>query len=185
MSRLMLLIIGISTWIAFAQESPIDWKSAERQITRLSPSSFTALPAGIRKELEHRGCTIPQVWDDAHPHNVEQGYFTSSKTKDWIVLCSVKGISSILVFHGGVSKPFAQLDTCSDATYLQGTLPGKAGFSHKIRAISAEDIRGYCKLWEHQCPPITHDGIEDIFVDKASSIYYLTNGKWLTLEGAD
>ncbi len=178
---LLLLITGIAS----AQESPIDWKSAERQINRLSPSSFAALPAGIRKELIRRGCTIPQVWDDTHPHNVEQGYFTSSKTKDWIVLCSVKGISSILVFHGGVSKPFAQLDTCSDATYLQGTLPGKAGFSHKIRAISAEDIRGYCKLWEHQCPPITHDGIEDIFVDKASSIYYLTNGKWLTLEGAD
>jgi hypothetical protein len=159
---MFLLLVFVAPGIASAQQSPIDWKSAERQINRLSPSSFASSPAGIRKELEHRGCTIPQVWDDANPHNVEQGYFTSSRTKDWIVLCSVKRISSILVFHDRVAKPFAQLDTCQDAAYLQETLPGKAGFSYRIRAISAEDIRGYCKLWEHQCPP-----------------------KWLTLAGAD
>lgn len=129
----MFLLVGISTGIASAQEPPIDWNTAARQITRLSFSSFTGLPAGVRKELEHRRCTIPQVWHDVHPHNVEKGYFTSSKAKDWIVLCSVKGISSILVFHSGVAKPFAQLATSRDAAYLQGTLPGKAGFSHRIR----------------------------------------------------
>jgi hypothetical protein len=33
--------------------------------------------------------------------------------------------------------------------------------------------------------PAHHDGIEDIFEEKASSILYWTGGKWLTLPGAD
>ncbi len=171
--------------LALNQEPPIDWQRAEHEIVRLVPSAFTSLPHAITGELERRGCTIPQTWDDQRPHNVERGHFLSSKATDWIVLCSTKGKSSILVFRSGAQKPIARIQECGDAVYLQGTLPGRAGFSRRIRAIYPEDIRGYCKLWQHDCPAITHDGIEDIFEDKASSILYFSGTKWLTLPGAD
>lgn len=170
---------------AFAQEPEIDWKRAEREIVRLPPSAFTRVPAGIRNELQRRRCTIPQVWPalETNPRNIEPGHFTSANATEWIALCSVNGASSILVLHhGGVT---ARLAKGRDAAFLQGRMPGKAGFSRRIRAISADEIRTYCKLWQQKCPQIEHDGIEDIFEDKASSIEYFTRGKWIALPGAD
>ena len=73
-------------------------------LVRLAPSALPALPAGVRQELETRQCTIPQVWDDATPHNVVRGRFTSRTDDDWAVLCSRKGAAAIHVFRadGGV-----------------------------------------------------------------------------------
>jgi hypothetical protein len=34
-------------------------------------------------------------------------------------------------------------------------------------------------------PPIDHDGIGDIFVEKASVVWYWYRGRWLQLQGAD
>jgi hypothetical protein len=34
-------------------------------------------------------------------------------------------------------------------------------------------------------PPIDHQGVDDEFIEKASSTWYFRGGKWLTLTGAD
>ncbi|PYR66590.1 MAG: hypothetical protein DMG20_12690 [Acidobacteria bacterium] len=34
-------------------------------------------------------------------------------------------------------------------------------------------------------PPIDHLGINDVFIEKASVVWYFYQGKWLQLQGAD
>jgi len=46
------------------------WAQADLSVRRLSPDTFGALPAAIRKELTRLGCTIPQTVEDERPHNV-------------------------------------------------------------------------------------------------------------------
>ena|SRR5256885_1822750 len=74
-------------------------QSAETQITRLSPTAFPELPANLVQELQRRGCTIPQeAYSETQPNNVIKGEFARPGQTDWAVLCSVKGVSTILVF---------------------------------------------------------------------------------------
>jgi hypothetical protein len=77
-----------------------DFQAAERKVVRLPPSAFPALPAGIVRELQRRGCTIPQAYFKT-PNNVASGQFAHPGQRDWAVLCSIKGASSILVFWNG------------------------------------------------------------------------------------
>ncbi len=37
------------------------WSEAARQIVRLQPSSFARLPTEVVRELNARGCTVPQT----------------------------------------------------------------------------------------------------------------------------
>ena len=34
-------------------------------------------------------------------------------------------------------------------------------------------------------PPIDHDGIEDRFLEKGSTVHYFDGGQWLSLTGSD
>jgi hypothetical protein len=34
-------------------------------------------------------------------------------------------------------------------------------------------------------PPLDHDGIDDSFLEKGSSVWYWYRGQWLELQGAD
>jgi hypothetical protein len=45
----------------------------------------------------------------------------------------------------------------------------------------------YRKFGEGERPPVplTHDGIEDYFIDKASVVRFRHDGKWLELVGMD
>src|SRR5512132_4208747 len=70
-------------------------------IRRLAPSTFRQLPANVRRDLERRGCLVPQVWDRKRPHNVIHGAFTSAHASEWAVLCSVREISQILIYQMG------------------------------------------------------------------------------------
>src|ERR1700722_1679434 len=71
---------------------------AERRIVKLPPTAFTELPRNVVRELERRGCTIPQEAFTKKPHNVIKGAFAKPGQLDWAVLCSVKGVSMILIF---------------------------------------------------------------------------------------
>jgi hypothetical protein len=92
---------------AFAQ-LPADlqrqFDEAERRIVRLPPAAFPELPGSVVHELQRRGCTIPQEAYTKKPHNVIHGEFARSGHKDWAVLCSIRGVSSILVFWNGSGK---------------------------------------------------------------------------------
>jgi hypothetical protein len=159
---------------------------AERRLPRLPPSAFPELPANVAAELTRRGCTIPQTTYTNKPHNVIRGEFARAGQRDWAVLCSVKGTSSILVFWNGAAKNPAALAPLEDRGFLQMTTADEAGYSRAIDAVGKDFImRHYEAYGGVKPPPVTHQGINDAFVEKASVVWYFHDGRWLRLTGAD
>jgi hypothetical protein len=172
----------------YASQGPrLDWDAAERSIVRLKPAAFPDLPAEVRKDLEKRNCTIPQ-WAEAdeHPNNVVRGRFTSAGSTDVAVLCSVKGVSTVLVFRRGAVSDVAALAPMDDKDFLQVSGPGTFAFSRVLGVAHPEHIRSYYKEFGGPTPPsLDHDGINDVFAGKASIVRYWFRGKWLELTGMD
>lgn len=155
-------------------------------IIRLKPQEFRQLPSAVRRNLDTRGCTIPQ-WPGAHaPHNVINGSFISNGSRDWAVLCSIKGVSRILVYRDGSAKRVDSLAVRSDATFMQSEANGVMQFSRKIDIATPKYIRDHAEAYSGpKPPPLDHNGIDDGFMDKASTILYYSRGKWRELQGAD
>lgn len=167
-----------------------DWDMAERNIVRLEPAAFPNIPAAVRADLDKRGCTIPQSPEvDEQPNNVIRGRFTSAAPQDIAVLCSLRSVSRILVFRGGAVTNVAELAPMADKNFLQTTGPSTIAFSRVISLASSARIRIYQKEFGGgdgaALPPLDHDGINDAFAGKASTVRYWYRGKWLELTGMD
>jgi hypothetical protein len=162
------------------------WAQADEQTRRLHPNAFANLPSAIAGELQRLGCTIPQTDGTPEPHNVIKGRFLSAANRDWAVLCSRDRVSAILVFPNGAIDGVREVESTPDANWLQGLGGSQIGFS---RAIAVADARYIISHYEEyggpKPPPLDHDGINDIFVGKASSVLYWHQGDWLRLQGAD
>ena len=177
---------SLSTIVAGQLPPPDAWVRADVATVRLDPSTFTNVPAPVTAELQRRGCTVPQVFGGQQPHNVVRGSFRTPDRVDWAVLCSRQRRSSILIFWNGNPKLVSELATRSDADFLQVISPGEIGFSRGIAVASPDYIRRQAQRYGRPTPPrLTHDGIDDAFVEKASIVWYLDGGKWLQLQGAD
>jgi hypothetical protein len=159
---------------------------AEKRIVRLPPAAFPALPAEILGALEKRGCTIPQPAFAGKPRNVVRGEFAKPGQTDWAVLCSVKGVSTILVFWNSSGVNPASLAPSEDRHFLQTVTETEIGFSRGIHPVERDAIlRSHEAYGGPAPPPIHHQGIDDAFIGKASVIWYFHAGKWLKLTGAD
>lgn len=159
---------------------------AERAIVRLPPSAFRQLPRNLVRKLQRQGCTIPQTLFAKNPHNVIRGEFAKPGQTDWAVLCSVKGVSSILVFWNGSEKNAAEIAPMEDRIFLQEATPPQIGFSRAINPVGKDFIlRHYDAYGGPKPPPINHLGIDGAFLEKASEVWYFDAGKWLKLTGAD
>jgi hypothetical protein len=107
----------------------------EKYIVRLPPAAFPDLPANLVQELQRRQCTIPQEATSAKkPNNVIKGEFARPGQTDWAVLCSVKGVSTILVFWNGSEKDPTALVPAADIGYVQGLGGGQWGLFTRNRA---------------------------------------------------
>jgi len=164
-------------------------KPTKAKVRRLAPAAFATLPAAIRHTLESRNCTVPQANDNASPHNVICGEFLRKGQKDWAVLCSHDGTTSILIFWNGSTSKITKLSPSRDDDWFQ-SFGTEYGFSREIMVAGKKQIEAYhdfAKQFadEPDLPPITHDGIDQFFVNKASSVLYYYQGQWLTLSGAD
>jgi hypothetical protein len=169
------------------QDVPNDGK-----IRTLPPSAFPELPKTIAKRLETLGCDIPQVPGEAKPQNAVHGFFARPGQTDWAVLCSRAGKSAILIFWGKPTACSGELAIRDDSNYLQGDAGGHLVYSRQISSASGRKILEYAKAFSQDGtgkapanPRLDHAGIEDVFVGKASEIYYCSQGKWETLQGAD
>ena len=153
----------------------------------MSPSEFKTLPIKIEKELQRQGCTIPQVYYSEKFWNVIQGEFAKQGQKDWAVLCSRNGVSSILIFWSGPTQDCDnEVAPAKDKEFLQGIGDGKIGFSRAISPASKKFIHSAHKTYGGpEPPPIDHEGINDEFMDKGFVIHYCYEGKWLQLQGSD
>lgn len=179
-----LLCVALSALPLRAQD---EWARPDSATVRLAPSSFPALPAPIRRDLERRGCRVPQAAERPEPHNVIRGAFTGPNRIEWAVLCSVRNASRTLLYGNSGTAPIDSFAESRDIDFLQGIGNGRIGFSHRIGVVTAAYIRESAKAYGGPKPPpvIDHDGIEDAFVGKASAIAYFYRGKWLSLQGAD
>ncbi len=92
----------------------------------------------------------------------------------------------MLVFWNGRPTQAAELARRADADFLQGVGPQTIGFSRRITVATREYIRERHRRYGGPTPPpLTHEGINDAFVGKASVVWYLYGGRWLRLTGAD
>jgi hypothetical protein len=186
-----LLIVAVSlaqaigATIAIAQpQTRLD--SAVRAIKRLPPSAFPQLPVAVQHELERRTCTIPQAFSSERPHNVVSGRFLRASQVDWAVLCSVRDSSRIIVFWNGSTTNPTELAPEPDEARMQGIGEGKLGYSRGIGVARPITIRYFARELGGWIPrPLDHDGIDDAFIEKASTIHFLHRGKWLQLQGMD
>lgn len=179
------ILIGVSSTSAVHGQDR--WTEADRAVTRLSPTAFHQLPRQVVRKLLSLGCTIPQAKEILEPHNVIRGKFQRSNQTDWAVLCSRKRTSSILIFWKGSAGWFSEIAKARDSVFLQTVDGGGTiGFSRHILPVDKPYI------WEHyreyhgpRPPPTNHQGIEDGFLEKASTIFYYYGRKWHELQGAD
>ncbi len=182
-----LLIFSLLVLSRATSQDSLDnqWKVAERQIKRLSPSAFEKLPITIVEELIKDDYTIPQCSEHPDPHNVISGEFKVSGKKDWAVLASKDGVSSIIIFWGGVAKDTTHLLAERDIGYLQGG-EHEIEYSRLIEVVGKVEISKNKNIL-NDCSTILidHDGIENYFWNKASAIYYLHQCKWLEFFGSD
>ena len=163
------------------------WQNADQATVRLSPAVFSTLPKNIISYLQSKRCTIPQAFIGEESHNVIRGEFLKSKQFDWAVLCSRNRVSSILIFWNGSTKSVSKIASSEDKGFLQ-TIDGNGniGFSRSIGVVGRAYIMNHYRWYGGRRPSkITHQGIDDGFVEKASSVYYLYRKRWLTLQCAD
>jgi len=184
-----LVLLTVSSTLSFAQP-PKDFQrsfeEAERRIVRLPPTAFPELPGKVVRELQRRRCTIPQEAFTKKPHNVIKGQFAKPGQTDWAVLCSVNGISSILVFWNGSELNPAVIGAEEDRHRLQGIGDDRIGYSREINSVGRAFIMDHYKSYGGpKPPPIDHQGIDDAFTGKASWTLYFHQGKWVCLTGAD
>lgn len=149
-----------------------------------APKTVPGLPAAIRTALEKQGCLIPLgVIDHA---NIIKGSFAKQGQVDWAVLCSVSGQSRIQIFWGGPASCPDQIASHPDDNYLFRAPDGKAGYYRGLGVVGKDFIQGHHAAYGGPTPPpITHDGIDDRYLEKASVVHYCHDGKWLQLTGAD
>jgi len=163
------------------------WLKADADVVRLPPTVFRELPRRVARKLVGWGCTIPQAKEISHRHNVIKGTFKRANQTDWAVLCSKGRRSSIIIFWGGSPDSFSKIATVADNVFLQTMdADGKIGFSrHLLPAGKAYILQHYRDYHGPKPPPLNHQGIEDGFLEKASTIYYRFGRRWVALQGAD
>ena len=182
-----ILLLGASTCSNGQSSAALDWVRANEATIRLSPAAFPSLTASIRRELERRGCSIPQSYDINTAHNIVRGRFTTSTQDDVAVLCSRKRVSTILVFRGGLSTNIAEFASEPDINYLQVIGPdGAIGFSRMLGIAGQKYIlKNHESFGGPKPPPLDHQGIDDAFLDKASTVWYWHGRRWKQLNGVD
>jgi len=182
MLKILVAIILSAPFVISASGEELDKvEAADRETVRLPPGDFPHLPKSVRDDLDARGCTIPQVYcRNCKPHNVISGHFKHPSQVDWTVLCSIDRQSTLLVYWGGSAESVSELSTTADKRWLQGMGGDIIGFSHGIYTVDAKYITDHAHWYGGELPPhLDHEGIDEAFVEKASSVHYWYEGEWL------
>lgn len=186
---LMFMIAGVQVDLVYgqgAQDTPGVVKYGDSGVKRLSPAAFSQLPRAIVQSLVRHDCLIPQAHHSAALQNVISGAFMGKVQKDWAVLCSLNGVSTIWIFPEGSAQTVSKIAEEEDAGYMQVIDErGVMGFSRAISAASQKYIMQHSNINDGRRLSIKHQGIDDAFVGKASRIHYYYRGRWVKLPGAD
>lgn len=148
-------------------------------IHHLPASSFPQLPPGVQNQLNQRGCLIPQTYEAHGPENVIEASLERRGSRDWAVLCSVRGTVSLLVFLGGNPSSPVVLATAPETERLQahGTEDG-LGFDWGIDPASPEQVRAAQMGMRHMPPKLDHDALADSIIDQKTVYHYFAGNAW-------
>jgi hypothetical protein len=190
MSRPWLVLAFVSSVFSCVAQIPVSpdrlFERADRETVRRNPTAFPELPKNVLTQLQRRGCKIPQVPMVDGRQNVIKGEFAKPGQTDWAVLCSIGGVSSILIFWNGSEVNPTEIGKANDVDRLQGWGNYKIVYSRAISAAGEKYMMEHYNAYGgEKPPPIDHLGIDDAFVGKASVVLYFYRGKWLRLTGAD
>ena len=167
--------------------APTAWLDAAKSIVKGSPADNPQLPEPVRRALTARGCVIPQpdfFFDGTV--NVISGNFAGNPAPDHAVLCSVGGVSHIHIVWGGPNGCEPEIEARDDSYALQTVEPERIGYSRLIAAtVSPYPGEGHGAPSEQTGASEMVHGIEDIFIEKASTRFYCVQGQWRELPGAD
>jgi hypothetical protein len=158
---------------------------ADLETVRLRPADFDESPEAVKATLSRLGCRIPQAWGSSESHNLIRGEFTGAGQIHWAALCSRERSSRIIVLddHGSIQ---AELASRPDIDLLQGMGDERISFSRQLSAVGREFILSRPRVFGAvEPPPVDHQGIEDSFLGKASTVLYFDAGEWLELRGSD
>lgn len=181
-----ILAVIILSYFTRTDSHADEWTNAEKAIRRLKPEEFIEAPAKFRAELESKKCLIPQPYDHSSGQkaNMITGEFSKKGQKDWAALCSRDGKSSIIIYWGGKSSCSDSIAESTDKGYLQGTGNG-IGYSRQL--VPDNVVQPVVRTEEERArmPKIDHQGIQDIFVNKAAITHYCRDGNWLEVITSD
>ena len=163
-----------------------------RWVHLLSPDTFPELPKPVHDSLVSRRCRIPVP--GAYKANVITGAFTAKGAVEWAVLCSAHDTSQILILNARNGVVVDSLNKSGDAAWIQSDVNHTWLFSRMIGVVpmsvlnivpadtTTEDVVYYGAFLPK---PIDHDGIDEAFMDKASSTFYFAQGKWIRVSSSD
>jgi hypothetical protein len=178
---LCLAIIIISIGEVASETSKSIWDEALINIPRLSANSFPMLPKEVSDFLNASEYKIPQCTVIPEEHNVISGNFDSDSTLDYAILVSQNYKCKILIFWGSSADSVKVLEERSEMDFLQSDVEGII-FSRVIKPADKSQLKTKNVNFTSS---FSHQGIEDIFLGKASKIFYYQNDVFLNLRGAD
>jgi hypothetical protein len=147
-------------------------------IRQAAVSEFPQLPSVVRRDLQMRGCTVPQPPASRELGNVIRGHFYNARDTDWAVLCELRtrSQSMVLVYRGGSSSRPTELEKQSS----------EHSCWRQIRPTAKTFIMEHYKAYGGpKPPPIDHQGIDVEICESASTVSYFYQNRWLTLTGSD
>ncbi|MBC7772268.1 MAG: hypothetical protein H7210_07230 [Pyrinomonadaceae bacterium] len=164
-----------------------------RWVYRFPPDSFPDLPKAVRDSLVNRGCQIPTP--GPHRANVITGAFTAKGAVEWAVLCSVRDTSQILIMNASTGTVVDSLKRSRDSGWIQGNGNNTWLFSRFISVVPMSQLNvvpadttsddGVVYYGAFLPKPIDHDGINQAFIDKASTTFYFAQGRWIGVGASD
>jgi len=193
-STLLLLAVGVSLTFAQSTDLKSDPFTEIGQITvnghpnsyvirHLPPSSFPDLPEPISDLINRRGCLIPQTYEAHRPENVIHASLERPGSRDWALLCSVKGTVSLLVFFASTPERPMVLATARETERLQAHDPSHVlGFNWGIDPASPEQVHDAQISLEHRPPAPDHDALADSTVDGKTIDHFYSKGKWTLVD---
>jgi hypothetical protein len=158
--------------------------SEEKKGVYINPDQLKGLPTNIIVELKKLDCVIPQGILD-HTNAID-GEFAIKGQKDWAVLCSTNGKAHIHIFWGGPEKCPSFIAERSDEDFIYKQSNGDWEYFRGLGKVDKKFILDHYEAYGGtKPPPITHDAIDDRWLEKGSVVHYCHQGQWIELTGAD
>ncbi|HUQ99927.1 MAG TPA: hypothetical protein VM166_10760 [Gemmatimonadaceae bacterium] len=151
-----------------------------KMVPKVSPDSLRELPLRVRSSLSGRGCLIPVAFADAHK-NAKRGEFSAKGQAEWALMCSVEGVSQILIVSAATGTVVDSLAVGGDAGGMEQE-NGKWWFTRSFIVYPASKLDAEERFGLPR--PLDHDVI-DVAQGMTSTAWYRVNGIWHSTVTAD